>query len=71
MTIDSGTRLSHYEIISRIGAGGMGEVYLAAETFVLFSSYSVASAKDSMEEGNSGQEDEARQCLTPKSGQQR
>ena len=32
MTIDSGTRLSHYEIISRIGAGGMGEVYRARDT---------------------------------------
>ncbi len=32
MTIDSGTRLNHYEIISRIGAGGMGEVYLAQDT---------------------------------------
>ncbi len=32
MTIDSGTRLSHYEIISRIGAGGMGEVYRATDT---------------------------------------
>jgi serine/threonine protein kinase len=32
MTIDSGTRLSQYEILSRIGAGGMGEVYLAEDT---------------------------------------
>jgi serine/threonine protein kinase/tetratricopeptide (TPR) repeat protein len=32
MTINSGTRLSHYEILSRIGAGGMGEVYLAQDT---------------------------------------
>ena len=32
MTIIPGTRLSHYEILSRIGAGGMGEVYLAADT---------------------------------------
>jgi serine/threonine-protein kinase len=32
MTINSGTRLNHYEIISRIGAGGMGEVYLAQDT---------------------------------------
>jgi serine/threonine protein kinase len=32
MTIGSGTRLSHYEIISRIGAGGMGEVYRATDT---------------------------------------
>ncbi|HSO73548.1 MAG TPA: protein kinase, partial [Blastocatellia bacterium] len=32
MTINSGTRLSHYEIISPIGAGGMGEVYRARDT---------------------------------------
>ncbi len=32
MSINPGTRLSHYEIISRIGAGGMGEVYLAQDT---------------------------------------
>ena len=32
MTINSGTRLSHYEILYRIGAGGMGEVYLAQDT---------------------------------------
>ncbi|HXI90433.1 MAG TPA: protein kinase [Blastocatellia bacterium] len=32
MTINPGTRLSHYEIVSRIGAGGMGEVYLAQDT---------------------------------------
>ncbi|MEK6325181.1 MAG: protein kinase [Acidobacteriota bacterium] len=32
MTINSGTRLNHYEILSRIGAGGMGEVYLAQDT---------------------------------------
>lgn len=29
MTISSGTKPGHYEIRSKIGAGGMGEVYLA------------------------------------------
>jgi serine/threonine protein kinase len=27
-----GTHVSHYRIISRIGAGGMGTVYLAEDT---------------------------------------
>src|SRR6266849_4669840 len=32
MAIPLGTRLGHYEIRSRLGAGGMGEVYLAQDT---------------------------------------
>src|SRR5215813_11599325 len=32
MTISAGTRFSHYEVLSRIGAGGMGQVYLATDT---------------------------------------
>src|SRR5437870_5059891 len=32
MTIAAGTKLGHYEIHSKIGAGGMGEVYLAEDT---------------------------------------
>ena len=32
MTITAGTRLGRYEIQSKIGAGGMGEVYLAVDT---------------------------------------
>ena len=30
--LTAGTKLSHYTIISKIGAGGMGEVYLAEDT---------------------------------------
>jgi len=30
--LDAGTRLGAYEIVARIGAGGMGEVYLARDT---------------------------------------
>ena len=32
MTITTGTRLSHYEIIAPIGVGGMGEVYRARDS---------------------------------------
>ena len=31
-TIAAGTRLAHYQVISMLGAGGMGEVYLAEDT---------------------------------------
>ena len=30
--MDIGTKLGHYEIIDRLGAGGMGEVYLGEDT---------------------------------------
>ena len=32
MPIDEGTRLGRYEIRSQLGAGGMGEVFLAVDT---------------------------------------
>src|SRR5829696_8204103 len=32
MSLTSGTRLGVYEVVSPIGAGGMGEVYLARDT---------------------------------------
>ena len=32
MTLSAGTRLGPYEVLSPIGAGGMGEVYRAKDT---------------------------------------
>ena len=31
MSLTAGTRLGHFSIVSAIGAGGMGEVYLAED----------------------------------------
>src|SRR5258708_26726157 len=32
MSLSAGTKLGHYEICAQLGAGGMGEVYLAKDT---------------------------------------
>ena len=31
MALEAGTRLGHYEVVSSLGAGGMGEVYRAKD----------------------------------------
>ena len=32
MSVDVGTRLAHYEIVTHLGSGGMGDVYQATDT---------------------------------------
>ena len=32
MALETGARLGHYEVVSSLGAGGMGEVYRAKDT---------------------------------------
>ena len=34
MTLSSGTALSHYKVLEKIGQGGMGEVYRAEDTTI-------------------------------------
>ncbi len=32
MSLSSGDRLAHYEIVAPLGAGGMGEIFVARDT---------------------------------------
>jgi len=32
MALEAGTKLGHYQVVSSLGAGGMGEVYRAKDT---------------------------------------